>query len=95
MFNKKPEDRPGIDPAIDALLEELKDHESTSDEYSTIVFQIERLHKLKAPKREKGLDPNQMIAVAGNLAGIITILIFESENVITTKALSFIIKSKV
>lgn len=89
---------PDLDKAIAAAFVELSRHHATSDEYSKTVDQLEKLYKIKSSyekdnKRTVSLD--QMLAVAGNLAGIVLILSYEHMHPITSKALGFVLKSKV
>jgi len=98
MFNifKTPEDPEELNVAIAESLDELRAHNANSDEYAQIVTQIERLHKLKTPEKDKRrVDPNTVVAVAGNLAGIVLILNYERLHVIGSKALGFVLKAKV
>lgn len=97
MFkNKTTEEHPALDAAIDAALLALQAHDPGSPEYAKITEQLERLYKLKvsAPEPSKPLDVNVVLTVAGNLAGIGLILGYERAHIITTKALGFVLKSK-
>lgn len=98
MFNNKQtkEERPGLDMAIDHALTQLQNHSPDSSEYIKIVDQLERLYKLQVPSAEpaKPVSKDAIIAVVGNIAGIVMILGYEKAHVITTKALGFVIKSK-
>ena len=98
MFkNKTKEERPGLDQAIDLALAKLQEHEPDSDEYAKITDQLERLYKLQVPTAEpaKPLSKDAVFAVAGNIIGIGMILGYERAHIITSKALGFVIKSKV
>jgi hypothetical protein len=93
MFNKnKPENRPGLEKAIDDALLELAKTQSGTPEYDAILEEIERLYKLRLPEPEaqKPISKDALLAVAGNLAGIILILNHEKLHVISTKALGFV-----
>lgn len=96
MFNKKTQsERPGLNEAIELVLDELKTHDPDSKEYALILTQLERLYALQSPKKDNPVSKDGLVAVIGNLAGIGMILGFERFNVITSKALGFVIKSKV
>jgi hypothetical protein len=97
MFKKTPPvDTTGLDDAIEAAFEGLKDHHPSSDEYAAVMTQIGLLYNLRYPKKERNtVSKDALITVAGNLAGIVLILGFEKSHVITTKALSFIMKPKI
>jgi len=98
MFTKhKPEeDRPELEAAITKALIELQKHEPYSTEYIKALEQIEKLYKLRAPKPElqKPVSIDAILAVAGNLAGIVLILGYERAHVLTSKALGQIIKPR-
>lgn len=97
MFSTKTSIVPDeLDKVIDLALLELQDHSAMSDEYAHIIKQIEKLYALKAPKKDqKAVDPNTLLTVMGNLAGIGLILNYERLHVVTSKALGFVLKSKV
>lgn len=97
MFkNKTIEERPALEAAIDTALTALQAHEPESPEFAKITDQLERLYKLKVPTAEpaKPLSKDVVLTVAGNLAGIGLILGYERAHIITSKALGFVIKSK-
>lgn len=93
-FMKK-DDKPNIDKEIKNLLLELDELSPTSDEYQTILENVERLSKAKSYEQKSGLSPDTVAVVAGNLLGIAMIIWHERVNVITSKALGFIIKGRV
>lgn len=93
MFAKSPIDTE-LDKAIASSLKELDNHESTSEEYGTIVDRITKLHKLKP---EKGIRPpsfDTVLVVSANIFGILWLTRYEREEVITSKALGFVMKPK-
>ena len=98
MFNKHTpeEERPELEEAIDLALKDLITHSPYSAEYVKALEQIEKLYKLRAPKPElqKPVSLDTVLAVAGNLAGILIVINYERAHVITSKALGFIIKSR-
>lgn len=93
MFTSKNEPT-HLETLIDKLLTELENTESDSEKFAKIVDQLDKLHKM-LPKKEPLMKPEMLIPVAGNLAGILAILSFEKTNVITTKALGFVLKARV
>lgn len=97
MFTKTQTPKSGLDDAIDQAFLALKTHDATSPEYSTIVDQLDKLYKIKSSydkDNKNSVSLDQVIAVAGNLAGIIMILGYENAHVVTSKALGFVMKSK-
>lgn len=95
MFTKKTDDHPELTNAINAALAELQHHEPNSAPYAAIVEQIEKLHALKPETSGKPVSHDTLFTVAGNLAGILMILNFERVHVIASKALGFVIKTKI
>ena len=64
-------------------------------EYKEALDELDRLYKLKNLNKGFAISPDALIAVFGNLAGILLILNFERIGVVTTKALGFILKARV
>lgn len=91
MFTKANAEPTHLEKVIDDVLSKLENLEPTSDEFAKIVDQLDKLYKM-LPKKEPSVKPEALIAVAGNLAGILAILNFERAGVITSKALGFVMK---
>lgn len=53
------------------------------------IKNLERLYALKSKNAPKGLDPNTLLLVGGNLAGILIIVGYEHGHVIVSKAIGF------
>jgi hypothetical protein len=85
-----PKEKSRLDIEIDQLILELKDHESTSEEYAKIVEQLNRLMKIRSENRPARVSPDTWATIGANLLGIVMITWFERENVITSKASGFI-----
>lgn len=94
MFNP-PKPKSKLDQAIDDALFTLLSHHPTSDEYATIVERVAKLHKLKEIESPQRVSPDTLLTVGANLAGIMMIIHHERLNVVTSKALSFVMKPKV
>lgn len=93
MFNKsKPKSRLQIE--IDQLVRALGDHTSDSEEYGEIVNRLNTLHKINQDLRPASVDPNTALTIAANLVGIFAIIKHESLNVISSKALSFVLRPR-
>lgn len=93
MFNKtKPENRAGLEKAIDEALLELAKLQADTPEYDLVLDKIERLYKLRLPEPEapKPVSADAIVAGVVNLAGIILIINHEKIHVISTKALGFV-----
>lgn len=95
MFTKSPI-AAKLDVEIQSALEALESLDKTSEEYGTLIERISKLHKLKCEEspRMKPLSADGVLVVTANLLGILWITRFEREDVITTKALGFIMKPR-
>lgn len=94
MF-KKTNKNAGIDLVIAAATAELLKFEPTSDEYKKIVDQLERLNKIAASNSSEKVSKDGLIAVIGNLLGIGLIINHERLHTLTSKALGFVVKSRI
>lgn len=94
MFNRNKHNA-GIKLVVDAATAELLNHQPDSEEYKKIVDQLERLNKIATSNSSEKVSANGVIAVLGNLLGIGMIIKHEQVAVITSKALGFVIKSRV
>jgi predicted peptidase len=95
MFKKKTAEESALDKAIAQVFKELETMTADAPEYERAVNQLEKFYKMKASEKSSSWMNNSLTPVAGNLAGILLILGFEKFNVITSKAMQFVIKSKV
>ena len=66
-----------------------------TEEYDHALEKLERLYKLKNLNKDFRISPDTLLIVGGNLAGLLLVLNFERVGVITSKALGFIIKSRI
>lgn len=94
MFTKAQPEPTHLEEVIDRLLTQLQELDPASDEFSRIVDQLDKLTKM-LPKKEASVKPEALINVFGNLAGILAILSYERTHVITSKAIGFVLKSRV
>lgn len=89
MFSRKSEPTL-LEQNIDALLKQMLE-EPDADEKAKLLDQVTKLSKLKEYDRKR-VSPDTLVLVAGNLAGIILILSYEKANVLTSRALGFVMK---
>lgn len=97
MFNLRRKEEPNaLDPVIEDLVSELKGLDGTDENYRTAADNLKILLEAKALEpRKRELDPNTIAVVAGNLGGIVLVLLFEMRgNVIASKAMNLINKPK-
>lgn len=84
-----------LEKEIEAVLLDMKDMYVDSDEYEVALNHLSTLHEINNSKKKKwNVSPDTMAVVAGNLLGIILILKHEELNVITSKAMNFVIKGR-
>lgn len=90
LFRKDKSD--AIDEPIDKVLNELKEYDPESEEFATQLSFLERLTKIKNVERRDRVSPDTIAIVAGNLLGILIIVMYEQKHVMTSKAFGFGIK---
>lgn len=95
MFRKKHHEPSPVDEAIAELVSEMKATTGDTPEYATMVKNLEGLIKAKSHEKDRRFSPDTLLIVGGNLVGILMILNFERVGVVTSKALSFVLKSKI
>jgi hypothetical protein len=94
MFQKPTVEKTGLETTIATLISKMADHEGDSEEYTKMVDNLDTLYKLKAEDKPDRVDRNTIAIVAGNLLGIIIIVGFEKSHVMTSKALSNLLKPR-
>jgi ribosomal protein S25 len=92
MFLKDPDEKSGLQKAIDDLLVEMEKINKDSDEYAKMADQLVKLYNLKEVDSKRKVSPDTLATVLGNLIGIALIIRHERENVLTSKALTFVQK---
>jgi hypothetical protein len=92
MFTPKPRDEIGLELVLVDLFEEMIQGRCDSEEYAKMAEQASKLYSLKEHNSKRRVSPDTMALVLGNLFGIVLIVRHERMNVVTSKALSFILK---
>lgn len=84
-----------LNDAIDYALREYQGISASDEGYSAAVDAIVKLKTLQDTNNaRREISYDALLAVAGNLAGILLILNFERAGVVASKALSFVTKLK-
>jgi hypothetical protein len=83
-----------LDDAIDRAARELNHHDVGSPEYVKILNALSSLTDMRQQEKPKSVSKETLFNVGGNLLGIIMILKHERVNVITSKALSFVLRTR-
>ena len=79
---------------IDLQLDMLDDNSLTLEDRDKMIDQLERLAKVKNETTHRPSLPSAdtMVSVIGHLIGIKMIVNYERENIVTSKAISFVQK---
>jgi hypothetical protein len=97
MFSKKP--TPLYKRMLEAELERAIGHLRTvlsdSEEYAKMLTSVERLHSMTIEEKSSSVSKDTLAAVGANLLGILMIIKHERVNVITSKALSFVVRTRI
>lgn len=91
IFTKR-DKRTEIEKEIDKCILALAEEAETPEQFEEI---IDLLKKRQTLNEKKTVSPDTIAIIAGNLLGIALILGYEKANVITSKALGFVIKGRV
>lgn len=88
MFNPFRREDPQLSEAIAEVYKEMKSLTADDSAYIKMREQLTELNALK----NKGIDPNTLLVVAGNVMIAAVVITHEQTSVITTKALPFLAK---
>ena len=91
----KKDKRSYLEVEIDNVLKTMLTMDPASEDYRVMTENLERLYKLKAVDANKKVSADTIALIAGNLLGLALIMWFEKTNVITTKALGFVLRGRV
>jgi hypothetical protein len=96
MFNSREQSNNQrlIEVELDRTLIQLKAEKVTDEEYAKTLSLVERLHKMLDKEKPASVSKDTMLTVGANLVGIILILKHEHVNVISSKALGFIMRPR-
>lgn len=82
------------DEVIDKVMNSLRTYDPEDAEFGDAMGYLERLSNLKAEKLKRKVSPDTMAIVAANLVGILIIVAYEQKHVMTSKATSFLLRTK-
>lgn len=91
----KRDKRTNLEKEIDRILCQANYISPDTEEYAKIMENVEKLYKAKSYEKSRSVSPDTIAVVLGNLLGIGLILGYEQRNVITSKALGFVLKGRV
>lgn len=78
---------------FDDLLDELANGSTTFEDASDLLKLLKGRKELYEKKHK--VSPDTMAVIAGNLLGILLILGYEKTDIITSKALGFVLKGRI
>jgi len=84
-----------LEQEIDNIHDKLNIDGMNPIEYTAMSEHLLRLYEAKNKETSRRISPDAVAAIAGNLLGIALILKYEKLDIITSKAISFIIKGRV
>lgn len=91
MFARKPNpEAEELNAAITNVHAHLTDYPPESEEYAAMADQLVKLYAQKEKVNSNRLSKDQLVAVSGNLLGILVIVVYEKHNVFTSQAKSFV-----
>jgi hypothetical protein len=82
-----------LESELEHQLKALKNHAGGSEEYAKTLSHVERLHDM-IDEKHSIVSKDALLNVGANLLGIFMIIKHEHVNVITSKALSFVIRPR-
>lgn len=91
---KRPEKHTYVDEQIARITVALKDHEVTSKEYSELLHRLGDLQKIRQDERPDRVSSDTLLMAGTNIIGILLIIRHEHLNVITSRAMNMISKTK-
>jgi hypothetical protein len=83
-----------IDRSITKLLKDMDDPELNSIDFEACMASLERLTEIKANRRKSAVSRDTIALIAGNLIGIVLIMVYEQKHVMTSKSFSQLIKPR-
>jgi len=83
-----------IDDQIDAILDEMQSVGVTSEEYPKLMKLLDQLTEIKKKVKRDRFSRDTLLIVAGNILGILIIVVSEREHVMTSRGFSHIIRPR-
>lgn len=83
-----------LEDELEGALRDLKSHETGSEGYVKTLGYVERIHGMIDEPKSSPVSKDALLAAGANLLGILMIIKHENVNVITSKALSFVIRAR-
>ena len=81
-----------LELAFDRAVRDLKNHDITSEEYARKLEVAIKLHKMISEEKSSRVSKDVMASIGANLLGIFMIIKHEHVNVITSRAMNWVMK---
>lgn len=95
MFSKEiPKHQRMLEEELIRVLAVLPLHQAESEEYAKLMRSAERIHEMMNIGKTSSVSRETLVTVGANLLGILLIIKHEDVNVITSKALGFVIRAR-
>jgi hypothetical protein len=96
MFSKpKPKYQLMLESELERAIRSLISEVNGTEDYARKLANVERLYEMLDKNASSSVSKDVLATVGGNLLGIFMIIKNESVNVITSKALSFVIRPRI
>lgn len=83
-----------FDLEVNRVLNQMKEMNVDSKEYTEAVKNLSTLCEARSEKSSSHISADTIIMASANIIGIFAILYFEKWDVVTSKALGFVLKGK-
>ena len=83
-----------VDEAIGKVLTEMRTYDLDTKEYREAFEHLERLMRMRTEDRRNRISPDTMAIVIGNLVSVLIIVGYERGHVMTSKAMTYVVKPK-
>jgi len=94
LFNSKLRPKTKLEEALDRAYAKLENLDIDSKEYRDCLDHIAKLHKMKEDEKPDSVSKDTVALIAANLLGIFMIIHHERVDIITSKALPFVVKPR-
>ena len=95
MFNlTSPHKESGLELARDKALSELTNFSADDAEYERMIVHVKTLTELIDLEKSEKVSPNTVALILGNIGVALLVIGYESKNVVTSKVLSFLLKTQ-
>lgn len=93
---KKRDKRTNLEKEIDSVLARMAEADKLTNEYQILLEYLEKLDQVrekKEPRKKLGWDT--IVIVVGGIVQTVLILNYEKINVVTSKAINFVLRGRV